>query len=396
MRHFRAIFILALLCLAAVTLFVPGASAGIRDEPCPTVSGENTNTCPTAQVGVPYSQKFRAVEEPPCSPGDDTWTVSAGAPPGLTMSSDGTLSGTPTEAGVFTFFVEMHLPTYPGCNGGRDSSEKKFTIPVNSRTFVSTASLPDGSINQPYSAQLSASGGSVSSWSLAEGALPDGLTLASNGVVAGTPTKSGSFSFRVQANASSNNDTKQLSIFILAPLVLGGPGGQAITAEPVAVSGKVNAALVWSIGATGGRGGYTYTSTPLPAGLTLGTDGKLTGTPTAAGSTLVTFTVKDAAGGTDTLRARLSIQALLAFPPKAKAPPAGRVGSPYRLVFKTSGASKIHRFVMSGKFPPGLDLDETTGVLAGTPRKQGSYRIKIWVLGDPGTIITKRFTIRIR
>jgi large repetitive protein len=396
MRHFRAILILALLCLAALTLLVPGASAGIRDEPCPTVSGENTNTCPTAQVGVPYSLKFRAVEEPPCSPGDDTWTVSSGAPPGLSMSSDGTLSGTPTQTGVFTFYVEMHLPNYPGCNGSRDSSEKKFTIPVGSRMIVSTASLPDGSINQPYSAQLSASGGNVSSWSLAAGALPDGLTLASNGVIAGTPTKSGSFTFRVQANASSNSDTKQLSIFIVAPLVLGGPGGQAVTAEPVAVNGKVNAPLVWSIGATGGRGGYTYTSTPLPAGLTLGTDGKLTGIPTSAGSSLVTFTVKDAAGGTDTLRARITIQALLAFAPKAKAPPAGRVGAPYRLVFKTTGASKVRTFVMSGRFPPGLDLDEATGVLSGTPLKRGTYRIKIWVLGDPGTVITKGFTIRIR
>jgi large repetitive protein len=396
MRRFPAIFILALLGLAALTLLVPGASAGIRDEPCPTVAGENTNTCPTAQVGVPYSVRFRAVEEPPCSPGDDTWTVSSGAPPGLSMSSDGTLSGTPTQTGVFTFFVEMHLPTYPGCNGGRDSSEKKFTIPVGSRLVVSTAGLPEGSINQPYSAQLSATGGSVSSWSLAEGALPDGLTLAANGVVAGTPTKSGSFSFRVQANASPNNDTKQLSIFILAPLVLGGPGGQAVNTEPVAVNGTVSSPLVWSIGATGGRGGYTYTSSTLPAGLTLGSDGKLTGTPTTAGSSLVTFTVKDAAGGTDTLRTRITIQALLAFPAKAKAPPAGRVGSPYRLVFKTTGASKVHRFVMSGKFPPGLDLDEATGVLSGTPLKRGSYRIKIWVLGDPGTIIAKGFTIRIR
>jgi hypothetical protein len=119
------------------------------------------------------------------------------------MSSDGTLSGTPTQAGVFTFYVEMHLPNYPGCNGSRDSSEKQFTIPVGSRMIVS-ASLPDGNINQPYSAKLSASCGNVSSWSLAAGALQDGLSLASNGVIAGTPTKSGNFGFRVQANASSN------------------------------------------------------------------------------------------------------------------------------------------------------------------------------------------------
>jgi Putative Ig domain len=141
-----------------------------------------------------------------------------------------------------------------------------------------------------------------------------------------------------------------------------------------------------------GRGGRSRGA--LRAVDALGLD--LGGVDIAAGSTLVTFTVKDAAGATDNLSARISIQALLAFPPKAKAPPPGRVGSRYRLVFKTTGASKVRTFVMSGKFPPGLDLDETTGVLSGTPLKRGTYRIKIWVLGDPGTIITKAFTIRIR
>ena len=114
MRCFRIILAASVICVAAVAL-VPSASAGgIRDEPCPTVAGENTNTCPAGAVGVPYSIRFRAVEEPPCSPGDDKWTVSAGAPPGLTMSSEGTLSGTPTQAGNFTFYVEMTLPRLSG------------------------------------------------------------------------------------------------------------------------------------------------------------------------------------------------------------------------------------------------------------------------------------------
>ncbi len=413
MRCFQIILAASVTCVAAVAL-VPSASAGgIRDEPCPTVAGENTNTCPPGAVGVPYSIRFRAVEEPPCSPGDDTWTVSAGAPPGLTMSSEGTLSGTPTQAGNFTFYVEMTLPNYPGCNGSSDSSQKLFRLAINGsapprrrppppappappapRLIVTTAGLPEAAINKAYSVSLETSGGSVGSWSVVEGALPDGLGLTSTGVISGTPTTSGGFTFRVQANGAPNNDTKQLTIVVLPPLVLGGPGGQAVAAEPVALNGKVNTPLAWGVAATGGKAAYTYTSTALPAGLTLNPDGTLTGTPTTAGSSLITFAANDALGMSDTLQVRITIKPLLAFA-NGTVPPRGIVGSRYRWRVPVTGASKTRVFRLSGKSPAGLKLNKTTGLLSGVPRKKGSYRIKVSVTGDPGTLITKSFTIKI-
>ena len=416
MRCLRIILAASVICVAAVAL-VPSASAGgIRDEPCPTVAGENTNTCPAGVVGVPYSIRFRAVEEPPCSPGDDRWTVTAGAPPGLTMSSEGTLSGTPTQAGNFSFYVEMTLPEYPGCNGGRDSSQKLFRLAITGsgqpappappaspappppppapRLIVTTAGLPEAVISKAYSASLEASGGSVGSWSVVEGALPDGLELTPTGAISGTPTKSGGFTFRVQANGSPNNDTRQLTIIVLAPLALGGPGGQAYAAEPVALNGKLNTPMAWGVAATGGKAAYIYTSTALPAGLTLNPDGTLTGIPTTAGSSLVTFTTNDALGTSDTLQVRITIKPLLAFA-NGTVPPRGIVGSSYRWKVPVTGASKTRVFRMSGKIPAGLKLDKTAGLLSGVPRKKGSYRIKVSVTGDPGTVITKSFTLRI-
>jgi large repetitive protein len=409
MRCFRIILAASVICVAAVAL-VPSASAGgIRDEPCPTVAGENTNTCPAGAVGVPYSIRFRAVEEPPCSPGDDKWTVSAGAPTGLTMSSEGTLSGTPTQAGNFSFYVEMTLPNYPGCNGSVDSSQKLFRLTINGsgppappappaplapRLIVTTAGLPEAAINKAYSVSLEASGGSVGSWSVVEGALPDGLGLTSTGAISGTPTRAGGFMFRVQANGSPNNDTKQLTIVVLPPLALGGPGGQAYAAEPVALNGKVNTPLAWGVAATGGKAAYTYTSTALPAGLTLNPDGTLTGTPTTAGSSLVIFTANDALGTSDTLQVRITIKPLLAFA-NGTVPPRGIVGSRYRWKVPVTGTSKTRVFRISGKIPPGLKLNRTTGLLSGVPLKKGSSRIKVSVTGDPGTVITKGFTVKI-
>lgn len=381
-RLHRVLTLLA--SFAGAALLASGASA-LAIEEKPAAPG---------QVGVPYSYTFSLEEGSGTEP--ITWSIDSGAlPPGLSLQG-GTkrsvvVSGTPTQAGSFSFFLKAR----DGFAGPSVCcTERQFTINISGRLIVSTSSLPDAGINQPYSLQLQASGGSVSSWSLASGTLPDGLTLSPGGVLAGTPTKSGTFTFTVQANGSPNNDTKQLSIFVLAPLVLGGPGARTFAAEPVPVNAKVNTPFVWGVVATGGKPGYTYTSTTLPAGLTLNADGTITGTPTTAGSSTVTFTVTDALGATDTLQVKLTIKALLAFA-KAKTPPRGVVGSQYRWQVPVTGASKTRIFLMSGTFPPGLELDEATGILFGTPLAKGRFKIKVWVLGDPGTIISKRFSVRI-
>lgn len=381
-RPHRILILLA--AFAGAALLAGGASALAIDESPPA----------PGQVGVPYSFTFALV------PGSGTepiqWSVSSGAlPPGLSLQG-GTkrsvvVSGTPTQEGSFSFY----LKAIDGGVGGPCCTERQFTIKIGGKLSVGTNGLPDGGINQPYSFQLQASGGSVSSWTLASGTLPDGITLSSGGLIAGTPTKSGPFSFVVQANGSPNNDTKQLSIFVLAPLVLGGPGGRAYATEPVPINGKVSTPLVWGVAATGGKAAYTYTSTPLPVGLALNPDGTITGTPTSAGSSTLTFTVTDSIGATDTLQVKLTIKALLAFPVNVKPPPSGLVGFLYRWKVPVTGASKTRIFLASGKFPPGLELDEATGFLSGMPLKKGSFKLKLWVLGDPGTIISKSFTVKI-
>jgi len=64
--------------------------------------------------------------------------------------------------------------------------------------------LPPGSSNTVYSATFSALGGqSPYTWSLTEGQLPDGLSLSTNGVISGTPTRIGTFYFTIQMTDSS-------------------------------------------------------------------------------------------------------------------------------------------------------------------------------------------------
>ncbi len=80
---------------------------------------------------------------------------------------------------------------------------------------ITTSSLPAAKINQPYSATLTASGGSGKlSWCVVEssgqcdtgtGSLPPGLTLSATGVLAGTPGKLGTFAFTAKVTDSQKN-----------------------------------------------------------------------------------------------------------------------------------------------------------------------------------------------
>jgi len=348
---------------------------------------------PGGQVGVPYSFRFNM--EPGSGSIGMTWKILSGSlPPGLSLSYNGeryaTVSGTPTQAGKWSFYLQaIDIPGPWVC-----CSERPFSITIDTRLVVATSALPDAPINQPYSQQLTATGGSVSSWSVVSGTLPDGITLAANGAVSGTPSKAGTYVFTVRANGSPNSDTKQLALFVAAPLDLGGPTGEPAKSQPVPVNAKVTTPFVWGVKASGGKLPYAYSSTPLPAGLTLNPDGSLSGTPTLASTTKVTFTVTDALGGKDTLDVTLTVKALLAFSKTAVARP-GRVDSAYAWKIPVTGAGKTRIFVASGSFPPGLALDEATGILSGKPLAPGSYRLKIWVIGDAGTQISKTFTIKI-
>jgi len=65
------------------------------------------------------------------------------------------------------------------------------TIPAPVPPSISTASLPDGTVNTAYSQTLTASGDTPITWSLDSGSLPTGLTLSNDGGISGTPTAAG-------------------------------------------------------------------------------------------------------------------------------------------------------------------------------------------------------------
>jgi hypothetical protein len=131
---------------------------------------------------------------------------------GLTLSSGGLLSGTPTTLGTATF-------TIAASNGVSPNAAVTNTMTVSAATGgapVFTASTPPGgTVSVAYSYQYTASGTTPIAFAVTSGSLPAGVTLTSGGLLGGTPTTAATSSFTVTAsNGVSPNATAGQSITV--------------------------------------------------------------------------------------------------------------------------------------------------------------------------------------
>jgi hypothetical protein len=151
--------------------------------------------------------------------GPYTYTVYTGSlPPGLTLSSGGSLSGTPTSNGTYNFHEKA-----------TDSNSSigiiAYTVAVAAPTIsISPSSLLVGTAEAAYSGAantVSASGGSgVYTYAVTNGSLPSGLSMASTGIISGTPTVAGTFGITVTAtDANGFIGSKVYSVLINAPTI---------------------------------------------------------------------------------------------------------------------------------------------------------------------------------
>ena len=301
-------------------------------------------SAPPRPSASPYSVTFTLKEPGDCGP---SFNVSSGAfPPGLTLATDdGAARGTPTQSGSYSFYISVSYSVRHWRQGTGIFSDQQYTINVNAGTppkpklTVTTPSLPDANLGQAYTAPaLQASGDTVNSWTLAGGALPAGLTLAANGVISGTPTQSGTFSFNVQANGNGTSDTRGLSIFVLAPLELQSLVGKKPPTTGWTAKTTVNKALTTGVKAVGGRAPYTFTSAgALPPGITLdAATGAVTGAATSSGKFASTITVTDSTGAKVSVPWSFNILPLIDFA-KGKGLPAGKVARLYSAKFPVTG-----------------------------------------------------------
>uniref|UniRef100_UPI0037C5313D GEVED domain-containing protein n=1 Tax=Prosthecobacter sp. TaxID=1965333 RepID=UPI0037C5313D len=157
---------------------------------CPVIAlSPATLTAPT--VGSAYSQTITATGGASAY----TFTLSSGTlPAGLSLSSAGVISGTPTSTASATFTVRVVDAN--GC-----AATSTYTLaPGCAAIAISPVSLNAGAQGVAYTAALSATPSASYTWSVASGTLPTGLSLnASTGALAGTPSAAGAYSFTVKA-----------------------------------------------------------------------------------------------------------------------------------------------------------------------------------------------------
>ena len=256
---------------------------------CPVIT-LNPATLPNGTVGETFNQTLNA------SGGGEpyTFTVTAGTlPNGLALNStSGLISGVPASSGTSNFTIMATDAN--GCAGSRayaivvnNACSGITVIPVN-------ANLPTGTAGQPYSQTFGAGGGVTPyTFSISEGVLPAGLSLASGGALTGAPTITGTFNFTVQAtDASSCTGSRAYTLLINAAC-------PAITINPNTLpAGMIGMAYDQTLTGSGGLAPYNFTvvAGALPNGVSLSAAGVLSGTPALFGSFSFTIKAADANG----------------------------------------------------------------------------------------------------
>ncbi len=292
-----------------------------------------TTTIPNAVVGQPYVAM--ALEEN--SAGPVTWSIISGAfPPGIkgsTIGTYGVASGTPTTAGSFTFTAQV--------TDGISTATQSFTINVSVATLAFTSNtMPRGGLGKTYNRPLPVTGGTPPyTATLTNGSLPPGLSLSSGGILSGTPSLAGTFTFTVNVTDSSTptqSATQTLSVAVLSLSI-------TTTALP---GGMVGVPYNAAITTDGGTLPLTFSQATVafPQGLSIqqpaanSVSGALTGMPTLPGHYTFTETVTDSSTHPQTALQNYTMDIL----------PAGATTVPALLTFLTQPQNSVGGQVLSG------------------------------------------------
>lgn len=275
----------------------PGTVTIVTDAPIPGC----VYSTPACMIAI-HSQPYTIAQSVP-NTGSYTWTIPATLPAAnigsqaITVVLDGT--NTKGASGAFTI--------------------ASSTTPPTSTLSIQTTTVPNGTVGQPYSANIVATGGTGNyTWSI-EGSLPNGITQSQRAVecfrapcsqpliLQGAPTTAGTYAFTAQVSDGTNSAQQAFSIIVASST----PSGNLAIVTQSLPSGTVGQLYNASLQATGGSGNYQWSvvSGALPPGTSIRNvapctsnvcpmifvQPSLSGTPTIAGA--YTFTLQVSSGG---------------------------------------------------------------------------------------------------
>ncbi len=361
------------------------------------VSITTATTLPMGYTGSNYSRQLAATGGTGTG---YTWTVASGStlPAGLTLSSGGLLSGKPTATGTPSFSITVS-------DSAENTATATFTMTIAAGVSIGSATLPVGYPGTAYPATtLTATGGSGTgytfSWAAASGSkLPAGLSLSSAGTITGTPTNSATTStvsnvVVTATDSVGNTGTANFSVTIEASL--------AISTGTTLSGGVINTAYAQTLAATGGSGGYTWstntvgTNSLAAINLTFSAAGAVTGTPKTTGSATFAATVTDSSSHTATATFTVTVTNALTITTTSlpsgytnqaysqTLAAAGGTGTGY--TWSTTGTSSLSAFNLSLS---------STGVLSGTPTSAGTANFTAQVKDSGNNTATQALSVTI-
>ncbi|MGA2135547.1 MAG: putative Ig domain-containing protein [Bryobacteraceae bacterium] len=332
---------------------------------------------PGGALAAAYSQSLTAsAGEAPY-----TWSVTSGAlPPGLTFSSGGAITGTPTKTGTFTFTGNVS-----DALGG--ATNRQFTIVIAAGLTITTPALPVATVGVPYSQTLGATGGTAPyTWALTAGSLPPGLSLTDGGSVTGNPTVAGTSTFSVQVTDSLGRQASAPFSITVAPSL-------SITTTSLP-GGSPGAAYSQTLAATGGTPPYTWSivNGALPGGLSLSSSGAITGSLSAAGTFTFTVQVSDSASAIATKKLSITVVSGLSITTAATLPGAPLNASYSQTLSAAGGAPPYTWALTGGALPAGITLS-AAGVVSGTATASGTFTFTATVTDSAAATASQQFTL---
>lgn len=366
-----------------------GASRGVSKTRTVRVLNHATNpqivtaSLPSGSVGTPYDAQVKNADDRP-----GTWSIAQGSlPPGLTLDpATGKISGTPTA--VITSDFAVYFRDQDGRVAAR--MYKIQVVDTAPEQLIVTTALPNGVKGTAYSAQLKSKDDRAGTWSVTQGALPAGLTVnGTTGAITGTPTAVGKADFTVRFQDSADHSSARvLSITVgetqSAPVIATSSLPPGVVGDPYAVQMHT---------ADGRTGTWSITQGTLPPGLALtASTGVISGTPTTTAIKDFTVRFQDGAGQAVTKEFSIVVEASRPEIITTSLPAAVK-DEAYSTALKTKDDRPGVWNVSQGTLPAGLALNQSTGVITGTPTAVGSSTFQIRFRDTLGVTDSQELTI---
>jgi hypothetical protein len=376
-RVCRQLAFVDLLLLAVLAACGGGGNPSSPPPPPPPALAIPAQTFPQGLVGKAYSGKLRATG----GVAPYRWSTQLLGIGGLTLATDGTISGTPTVPGTF-------IPNFTVTDsmGASVTAGVEIDI-VATLTFATSSALPDQNLALPVYTYISANGGEQPyTYSLLLGStMPPGLTFTNTGgigLIQGTPTTPGTYSFTVQVTDSFSppqNISQTFTINVLNNLVL------PHTSLPDAV---LSIPYQEQIQPAGGTPPYKFVLgqySSMPPGLKLDSStGIVTGTPTATTNDVLLVNITDSASPPAQINPliTLNVQPPLSIQ-TSTLPDSARGLNYYGTLNIIGGRAPYLEQVISGSLPDGVTINPSPYAsmfnVTGVPTKDGLFSFTLQV-----------------